>query len=95
MAKVLRPERFDADPSSNLASKQWLYWERTFVNFLSVLPRENLDQLTVLANFVSATVFQHIEECVLSMKMPCRYWNHFSSNPRMRCLLDMSWLQGE
>ena len=62
MDKVLRPERFETDPSSNLASKELLHWKRTFVNFLSVLPQANLDKLSVLANFVSPTIFQHIED---------------------------------
>jgi hypothetical protein len=62
MDKVLRPERFEIDPSSNLASKEWLHWKRTFVNFLSVLPQGNLDKQSVLANFVSPTIFQHIED---------------------------------
>ncbi|CAB4023460.1 Retrovirus-related Pol poly from transposon opus [Paramuricea clavata] len=62
MDKVLRPERFETDPSSNLASKEWLHWKRTFVNILSVLPQENLDKLSVLANFVSPTIFLHIED---------------------------------
>ena len=62
MDKVLRPERFEADPSSNLAFKEWLHWGRTFVNFLSVLPAEGLDKLSVLANYLSPTIFQHIED---------------------------------
>ena len=63
MNKVLRPERLETDPNSSEASKEWLHWKRTFENFLTVLPQENLNKLTVLANYVSPVIFQHIEEC--------------------------------
>ena len=63
MDKVLRPERLETDPNSSEASKEWLHWKRTFENFLTVLPQENLNKLTVLANYVSPTIFQYIEEC--------------------------------
>ena len=64
MEKVLRPERLETDPSSSTAAKEWLHWKRTFENFMSVLPQESLDKLAVLANFVSPSIFQHIEECI-------------------------------
>ncbi len=63
MDRVLRPERLDIDPNDNSAAKEWLHWKRTFANFLSVLPQEDLDKLTVLANFVSLSIFQYIEDC--------------------------------
>ena len=63
MDNVLRPERLETDPNSGEASKEWLHWKRTFDNFLAVLPQTNLDKLSVLANFVSPSIFQHIEEC--------------------------------
>ena len=63
MDRVLRPERLDIDPNDNSAAKEWLHWKRTFANFLSVLPQEDLDKLTVLANFVSPSIFQYIEDC--------------------------------
>ena len=63
MDKVLRPERLETDPSSGEASKEWLHWKRTFDNFLVVLPQRDLDKLSVLANFVAPSIFQHIEEC--------------------------------
>ena len=44
MDKVLRPERFEVDPSATGASKAWIHWKRTFENFLSVLPGEDLDK---------------------------------------------------
>ena len=63
MDKVLRPERLETDPNSREASKEWLHWKQTFENFLTVLPQENLNKLTVQAKYVSPTIFQHIEEC--------------------------------
>ena len=63
MDKVLRPERFCTDPSSVGASKSWIYWRRTFENFLAVLAQEGLDKFGVLTNFISPTVFEYVEEC--------------------------------
>ena len=63
MDKILRPERFDADPSASGATKSWIHWKRTFENFLAVLLDENIDKFRVLTNFVSPTVFEFIEEC--------------------------------
>ena len=63
MDKVLRPERLETDPNSVKASKESLHWKRIFDNFLAVLPQTNLDKLSVLANFMSPSIFKHIEEC--------------------------------
>ena len=57
MDKVLRPERFSADPSTSGASKSWIHWRRTFENFLAVLTEEGLDKFGVLTNFISPAVF--------------------------------------
>lgn len=35
MDKYLRPERFDADSTSNSSSKEWQHWKMTFENFLT------------------------------------------------------------
>ena len=35
MDKILRPERFDAVPSTTGADKAWTHWKRTFDGFLS------------------------------------------------------------
>ena len=61
MDKVLCLERLETDPSSGEASKEWLHWKRTFDNFLALLPQRDLDKLSVLANYVSPSIFQHIE----------------------------------
>ena len=64
MNKVLRPERLETDPSSGEASKEWLHRKRTFDNHLGLLPQRDLDKLSVLANFASPSILQHIEECI-------------------------------
>ena len=63
MDTVLKPERLESDPSSSKAAKEWLHWKRTFQNFIAVLPAKDLNKLSVLANFLSPEIFQHIEEC--------------------------------
>ena len=63
MDKILRPERFDADPRFSGATKSWIHWKRTFENFLAVLLDENIDKFGVLTNFVFSTVFEFNEEC--------------------------------
>ena len=35
MDKHLRPQRFDTEPNSNNAEKEWRHWYRTFINFLN------------------------------------------------------------
>ena len=63
MERLLRPERLDADPSSSSAGKDWLHWIRTFENFLTVLPRDELNKLQVLTNYISPPIFEYIEHC--------------------------------
>ena len=63
MDKVLRLERLETDPISGEASKEWLHWKRTFDNFLVVLPQRDLNKLSVLAKYVSPSIFQHIKDC--------------------------------
>ena len=63
MERLLRPERFDTDPNSSSASKEWTHWLKTFQNFLSVLPAEGLDKLCVLTNYVTPKIYESIAEC--------------------------------
>ena len=37
MDRFLRPERFDIEPSTPGATKEWLHWLCTFENFLESL----------------------------------------------------------
>ena len=67
MDKFLRPERLDSDPSATGASKEFSHWLKTFENFVAVIPAvddQRVDRLSLLTNFVSPRLYQHIEECV-------------------------------
>ena len=68
MEKVLKPVRLDLDPSASDVSKQWKHWKRTFENFLEECS-ENVpeggrqpNKLRTLTNYVSHSVFEHIDE---------------------------------
>ena len=58
MDKVLRPERFDAKPNAQDASKSWRHWLTTFENFVEAIPGEEVNKLNVLINYVSSEVYQ-------------------------------------
>ena len=62
MDKVLRPERFDADPNEASSTKRWQHWQTTFENFLETIEGDNLNKLNVLINFLSAEVYEFISE---------------------------------
>jgi hypothetical protein len=63
MERFLKPERFDADPNSSTASKEWLHWKRTFINFLTAVNSLTPDKLNTLINYVSPSVYQYIADC--------------------------------
>ena len=63
MDKFLKPERFDADPNSSTAVKQWLHWHRTFSNFLAAIATHDPDKLNMLINHVAPSVSEYIAEC--------------------------------
>ena len=63
MDKVLRPEGFDVLSNVEHSAKQWLYWLKTFENFLEEPGanedvRDRLNKLIVLINYVSSDVYQ-------------------------------------
>ena len=62
MDKALRPERFDVDPASPTAGKQWSHWFFTFENYLSSLNAPVEDKFRLLANHVSYEVFEIFAE---------------------------------
>ena len=68
MDKHLRPSRFNSDPSSIDAEKEWKNWYKTFTNFLATLtlqtePAEVQNmKLNTLTNYVSASVYDYIQE---------------------------------
>ena len=62
MNGFLRPERFDADPNSPEAAKQWLHWKRTFNSFMTAIQSHTPDKLDVLCNYVSPSVYTYIAD---------------------------------
>ena len=67
MDKVLRPERFDADPNCPTAAKLWKHWHTTFENFITVLSTDDapINKLAILTNYVSSSVYEYIAECTV------------------------------
>ena len=65
MDKILKPERFNQDPNSPLAAKEWKFWYRTFKNYLDVIQTLGLllDKFNVLLGHIDQTVYDYIENC--------------------------------
>ena len=65
MDKCFKPERLEVDPNSRNASVEYKHWLKTFRNYLTAVQQtnENVNQLNVLTNFVSATVYSYIGDC--------------------------------
>lgn len=65
MDRFMRPERFNTEPSSISAARQWVHRHHTFVSFLTVLMAENDDanKLHLLFNHVAPSVFDYIADC--------------------------------
>ena len=59
----LRPTRFDILPNTPSSKKKFKHWFRTFEYYLEVLPKEGLDKLKVLINFISPKIFEYISDC--------------------------------
>lgn len=68
MDKFLRPERFEADPNSPNAAKEWMHWFKTFQNFLSSIPSSETgclgeeEKLRLLINYISHSVYELIND---------------------------------
>ncbi|XP_055862342.1 uncharacterized protein LOC106074444 [Biomphalaria glabrata] len=62
MDRLLRPERFDVEPTAPQAQEKWLHWYETFKNFLSVVTIENVDNKQLLINYISPSVYQMISD---------------------------------
>ncbi|XP_076052783.1 uncharacterized protein LOC143032198 [Oratosquilla oratoria] len=48
MEHLFKPERLDCEPSLSIAAQEWKHWFKTFENFLSALPQENIGKLGLL-----------------------------------------------
>ena len=63
MSKALKPLRLDLDPNSPNAARQWKHWKRTFDNFIEECGDDAPDRFRSIVNFISAEVFDYVEEC--------------------------------
>lgn len=64
MGKFLRPERFEADPNSSEAAREWKHWYRTFKNFLEAVESHKPDRLKTLINYIAPRVYEYVADCV-------------------------------
>ncbi|XP_050503533.1 uncharacterized protein LOC126882603 [Diabrotica virgifera virgifera] len=64
MDKLLRPDRFHADPNSSRSSQEWMHWKATFENFISsVVDVSEEDKFKLLVNYVSNNIYELISDC--------------------------------
>ena len=71
MDKYLKPARFDTNPNSSTAAKEWIHWHKTLMNFIEILPipeettveRQSILKLNTLHNFLDYAVFEYISGC--------------------------------
>ncbi|XP_072389424.1 uncharacterized protein [Diabrotica undecimpunctata] len=64
MDKLLRPDRFDADPNSPRSSQEWMHWKATFENFISsVIDVSEEEKFKLLVNYVSNNIYELISDC--------------------------------
>ena len=63
MSKALQLSRLGVDLKAPNAAKQWKHWKRTFDNFITECGETAPDRFRSTINFISADVFDYIEEC--------------------------------
>ena len=67
MDTYLKPACFSTEHSTPTAAKEWKHWLRTFKNFLEAVKKKGdggaVDKLEILTNYISAGVFEYIEQC--------------------------------
>ena len=66
MDTYLKPACFSTEHSTPTAAKEWTHWLRTFKNFLEAVKKKGeggaVDKLGILTNYISAGVFEYIEQ---------------------------------
>ena len=75
MDKHLRPTRFETEPNTTNAEKEWRHWYHTFVNFLDVVypPQQQAAPAVTAAqfqakklgtriNYISASIYDYVAE---------------------------------
>ena len=64
MEQLLKPERFNIDPTCVNAEAKWSHWKITFGDFLEGITNiAEGNKLPLLCNYVSSNVYQFINEC--------------------------------
>ena len=63
MDRLLRPDRFDADPNASDGADSWDHWYLTFTNFLDLIESHNPDKLKTLFHFLSPSVYKFVSRC--------------------------------
>ena len=63
MDRFAQPARFDADPYATDSTDQWIHWLRTFKHFLSCIKSHEPNELEILINYLSPSVYKSISEC--------------------------------
>ena len=66
--ELLRPVRFDAEPSDPQSGKQFKHWFKTLENFMQLVTAQGQEaqasnKLRLLCAYVSANVYEMIEDC--------------------------------
>jgi hypothetical protein len=65
MDQLLKPEKFDVDPTSVGVEAKWKHWKQTFSNYLREIPDiAETSKFPLLCNYVSSNVFLHINDCL-------------------------------
>lgn len=64
MERYLRPDRFDTDPESATAAKEWMHWLKTFTNFIQAVQKTSpgVNKLDLLTNYVAPRVYDYITD---------------------------------
>ena len=70
LSEILKPNRFDVDPSAPGATKLFTHWLKTLENFLESAATyaraqeiEEPNRFKVLCAYVGASVYELIEDC--------------------------------
>ncbi|GFX92370.1 uncharacterized protein TNCV_787161 [Trichonephila clavipes] len=61
MEQLLKPERFDIDPTCSNSETKWRHWKRNFLGGIKTITEEN--KLPLLCNYVTSNVYQFINDC--------------------------------
>ncbi|GFX03587.1 retrovirus-related Pol polyprotein from transposon opus [Trichonephila clavipes] len=60
MEQLLKPERFDIDPTCSNSETKWRHWKKTLGGIKTII-EEN--KLPLLCNYVASNVYQFINDC--------------------------------